>query len=162
MHSYMYVHTCVHVTCTCTTTCTCHMYMHNHMYMSHAWPHVCTYVHVPAGPNQALPSHCSYFTVSCDSLLNSCLLHCNGPCVPYSILANFNKPTQQLQDIKVMEVNPTLRDAIAPLDLPIEVPISVPATGLLAAVVGVVDDGDLSLPLRWPRAIWSDAPPPRL
>ena len=89
----------------------------------------------PLGPNPSLPESCDYFRASCDDQLQYCLLDCLGPCVPYTVLASYDQAGERLEILQVMEGNPTLRDAVSSLALPVSQTFSVPADGMCRSYV---------------------------
>ena len=64
--------------------------------------------------------------MSCDQQLNYCLLSCSGPTVPFSALARFDKDTKMFENVKVLESNNNLREAVAEINLPTVQTFSVP------------------------------------
>ena len=64
--------------------------------------------------------------MSCDQQLNHCLLSCSGPTVPFSALARYDKDKEMFEDVKVMESNDDLREAVAEINLPTVKKFTVP------------------------------------
>ena len=70
------------------------------------------------GPHPVIPESCDFFRASCDEQLEYCLLFCDGPAIPFTVLAQFNKDSEKFVDLQFLETNEEQRGAVAELELP--------------------------------------------